>query len=125
MTDHNAMKARLEQMLAELTSELNELGIHNPAVAEDWIATPDGVATGEADPNVSADRAEDWEQKRVVLTELEARFNNVNRAIAKFDAGTYGVCEISGEAIEADRLEANPAARTCKAHINDEQSLPV
>ena len=37
--------------------------------------------------------------------------------------GTYGSCEISGEAIEVERLEANPAARTCKAHIEREAEL--
>lgn len=125
MTDYNAMKARLETMLADITTELTELGINNPNAPEDWIATPEGVAVGEADPNVGADRAEDWEQKRVVLTELETRFNNIKRSLAKIADGTFGVCEISGEPIEADRLDANPAARTCKAHLNDEQDLPV
>ena len=37
---------------------------------------------------------------------------------AAIAAGTYGTCEVSGEQIEEDRLEADPAARTCKAHMN-------
>lgn len=118
-------KDRLEQELATLTEELKTLGIHNPDVPEDWQATPTGVATGEADPNVGADRVEDWDERRATLSLLETRYNNLNRALKKIEAGTYGVCEISGEEIEAERLDANPAARTCKAHINDEADLPM
>ena len=124
MTDTNAMKARLETMKTELTAELSTLGILNPD-SGDWLATPEGVAVSEADPNVGADRTEDWAEKRATLGELETRYNNIKRALAKIDAGTYGVCEISGEPIETDRLEANPAARTCKTHLDNEADLPA
>lgn len=117
------MKTRLATELAELTQELKGLGIHNPDVPEDWIATPEDVATPEADPNVAADRNEDWAEKRGTLDALETRFNNIKRALKKIEDDAYGVCEICTAEIEADRLEANPAARTCKAHINDEADL--
>ena len=61
--DTELYKAKLEEMLAELTKELSDLGINNPDVPEDWIATPQGVDTSEADPNVAADRVEDWESR--------------------------------------------------------------
>ena len=121
--DKDAMKTKLETELLTITDQLNKLGVHNPKVKEDWVATPDDVASFEADPNVVADRSEDWNEKRGTLDALETRYNNLNRALEKISNGTYGVCEISGKEIEADRLEANPAARTCKAHINDEAQL--
>ncbi len=124
MTDTNAMKVRLEEMKAEITAELATLGIHEPETG-DWVATPSGVDTSEADPNVGADRNEDWAEKRATLSALETRFNNIKRALNKLDDGSYGICEIAGDAIEEDRLTANPAARTCKAHINDEADLPA
>lgn len=113
-------KAKLESELAELTAELKTLGVHNPSVKEDWIATPSGVGVNEADPNVGADRVEDWDERRATLSNLEGRYNDVVKALKKIEAGTYGVCEISGEAIEEDRLEVNPAARTCKSHLDAE-----
>jgi RNA polymerase-binding transcription factor DksA len=121
--DTHAMKIRLEEELATLTKELEGLGIHNPQTKEDWIPTPKDVGTPEADQNVVADRSEDWAERRGTLDALETRYNNIVRALDAIAGGTYGICEIGGEEIEADRLEANPAARTCKAHITDEASL--
>jgi DnaK suppressor protein len=124
MVDSAMYKDRLEQELAMITEELKTIGIHNPEVPADWQAIP-APAENEADPNLGADRVEDWDEKRAVLANLETRFNDVRRALEKISAGTYGVCEISGAPIEADRLAANPAARTCKAHLNDEVDLPM
>lgn len=42
----------------------------------------------------------------VALTEIDA-------ALARVEAGTYGVCERCGRPIAPERLEARPVARTC------------
>ena len=122
--DTESYKNRLTDMLSELETELKTVGVNDPTNPSDWVATPEGVAVGKADPNVVADQVEDWEERRSTVAALETRYNNIRRALDKIEAGTYGVCEISGEQIEADRLDANPAARTCKAHLNDESTLP-
>ena len=49
------------------------------------------------------------EQARQHLAEVDA-------AVARAAAGTYGACEVCGEAIDPDRLDARPTARTCIAH---------
>lgn len=116
-------KTALEAALATVTEELRGLGIHNPQNAEDWIATPTDTDVAEADENVAADHAEELEERSALLADLETRYNAINRALTKIEEGTYGVCEVSGEAIEAERLDANPAARTCIAHREDEVSL--
>ncbi len=125
MIDTAAYKDRLEQELGAITEDLKELGIHNPQAKEDWIATPEGVEVQEADPNVGADRAEQWLERTATLGTLETRYNGINRALQKIKDGTFGTCEICGAELEEDRLEANPAARTCKTHMNDEQDLPA
>lgn len=50
--------------------------------------------------------------KDAVLDQLENRLMDIERALGKIANGTYGICEVSGEIIELERLEANPAART-------------
>lgn len=110
-------------MLDELKEELKTLGVQNPEVKEDWIATPEGVEEFEADPNDSADRVEDWDERRATLSLFETRYNNVVRALAKIKSGTYGKCEFCEKDIEEKRLSVNPAARTCLQHINNEADL--
>jgi DnaK suppressor protein len=46
------------------------------------------------------------EQERREMTEVQA-------ALARIDAGTYGLCDVCGEAISPARLEAFPVARRC------------
>lgn len=124
MINTELFKSRLVNELSSVTIELEELGIHNPQVKEDWIAVPGEADVSTADENEHADLAEDLEERTAELDELETRYNAIVRALKKIDAGTYGICEVNGEEIELDRLDANPAARTCKAHMNNESELP-
>ncbi len=124
MIETETYKQRLLDERDLLVKELSELGIHNPQVPADWIATPEDPSNAEADKNIVADRKEEWGERRAEIEPLEARYNNVVRALAKIEVGTYGICEISKNEIEPERLDANPAARTCIAHLNDEAQLP-
>lgn len=123
--DIQEQRRALETQLADVKEELAQLGIHNPEVPEDWIATPGEEIDAEADENVAADRVEEWDERRATLAVLETRYNNIVRALAKIGENTYGICEVAGEEIEEERLRANPAARTCMAHKDDESSLPA
>jgi DnaK suppressor protein len=38
---------------------------------------------------------------------------DIDRALAKLEVGTYGICDACGGAIGADRLDALPAASRC------------
>jgi phosphoserine phosphatase RsbU/P len=49
--------------------------------------------------------------------QLEALLRDVDEAVARVTAGTYGVCEACGEAIEPDRLQADPLLRLCLDHL--------
>jgi len=116
-------KTQLEQMLAELTEELKAIGIHDPENKANWVEKANDLDTVSADPNEVADRTEEWDERRATLAILETRYNNVIRALKKIEDGTYGTCEVSGEEIEEARLNANPAARTCEAHMDEEEKL--
>lgn len=120
-----AYKAKLEEELERVTGDLKNLGVHNPDNPEDWVATPeDDMSEGEADSDLVADRVESLEERVSTLALLETEYNNIILALKKIEGGTYGMCEVGGEAIEADRLDANPSARTCIAHKDEETLLP-
>ena len=110
-------KEILEKEKTRLEEELGSVGRRNPSNPADWEALPETTGQ-EADPNDAADLIEGYEANTAILKELETRYNEVLAALARIDAGTYGICTVSGEEIEPERLAADPAAQTCKAHID-------
>jgi phosphoserine phosphatase RsbU/P len=46
---------------------------------------------------------------------------DVDAALAKLETGVYGVCESCGDAIESEKLLADPLARFCIDHLPPEQ----
>ncbi len=124
MIDTTPFKTRLLEDLRLVTKELETLGVQNPEVASDWIPVANDTEGAEADHNVLADKYEDLVTREGIVAELETRFNNITRALKKIEDGTYGICELSGDPIELERLNANPAARTCIAHREQESNLP-
>jgi RNA polymerase-binding transcription factor DksA len=117
--DTNTFK---ETLLAEQTlleGELKNIALFNTETNQ-WEATPDTELMNQADDNDAADRFEDFEERTSMLTTLQSRLTDVKDALGKIAEGKFGMCETGEDhPIEADRLAANPAARTCKAHMND------
>jgi len=115
-------KVRLEAELTQVTTELKTIATQNPETG-DWVAVPVSEDLKNADMNVEADAVEEWESRRAILAQLEIRYRNILRALKKMEEGTYGICEISGDPIETERLAANPAARTNLANMDREKEL--
>ena len=76
--------------------------------------------------NPDTDMTQDWDDQAVIneqnnvrknlLVEAQQNLELVNNALYRIENGTYGVCAVSGEPIEAERLEAMPFATTCMKH---------
>lgn len=111
------LKSKLEEELSAIEGQLNFVGRKNPDVKGDWEAEPADLDTDAADESEVADKIEEYEENAAVLKELEEKFNDIKLALKKIEEGNYGLCEVDGKPIEQDRLEANPAARTCKEHM--------
>ena len=54
-----------------------------------------------------------------MLNELEIRLKKINNALYHLNDSTFGKCKICGKDIELARMKVNPAARTCKKHLNE------
>jgi RNA polymerase-binding transcription factor DksA len=55
-------------------------------------------------------------EARVLANSLKSQLNEVDRALGKIEAGTYGACEACGREIAEPRLEAMPTTRFCIDH---------
>ncbi len=115
--DTTKLKAKLEAELKTLETELKSVGHKNPDNPKDWEPSSGDVDVNASDAADIADNIESYESNTAILKPLETQYNDVKLALDKIKKGTYGVCEVGGEPIEAARLEANPAARTCVAHM--------
>jgi RNA polymerase-binding protein DksA len=98
-TVHAALRAQLAAERERVTGQLLELGVER-----------DNFDEGFADSGqVTAERGEN----EALAGSLRETLNDIDAALAKFDSGTYGMCEECGKPIAAARLEAMPFARLC------------
>jgi DnaK suppressor protein len=117
MTDINTFKARLESEQSSLQEQLQTIARPSSENPDEWEAIQVDVEH-ESDPNDQASELDQYQENRAIVGVLNVRNKEVLGALTRIEDGSYGTCEVGGEAIEEERLEADPAARTCLAHIS-------
>lgn len=117
MLDKKKIKEKLEKERDILLEQLRDMGKLNPETNE-WEATPEDVDVPESDQNDMADRFEDFEAKSSMIKVLGGRLSDILSALKGLNRESFGVCEVCKKDIEMDRMNVNPAARTCKKHLN-------
>ncbi len=106
------MAARLA---AERAAAQARLARTDEDLAALFAASRDSNADDEHDPEgqtIAYERAQLTASKRSAHDHLR----EVEAAVARLAAGTYGVCEVCGRPIGVARLDARPTARTCVEH---------
>ncbi|MSR87910.1 MAG: hypothetical protein EXS69_01975 [Candidatus Zambryskibacteria bacterium] len=118
--NYEHFKEKLEQEKRLLEKELAKVGHLNPDSQGDWEATPSLVDkdSSSADENTVADSIEEYGDNAAIVNTLEKRYNNIKSGLDKIKHNIYGICQVCQKEIEAERLEANPSALTCKEHVN-------
>ena len=53
------------------------------------------------------------ERDLALSAQAQSAIEDIDHALAKFEKGTYGICEVSGRMIPKARLEVIPWAREC------------
>lgn len=99
------MRSMLEEQRSNLRREIEEQG-----------ADPGTDEVAFVDDAGFSDRSHSTEERSRLISVVKALRSNlrdVERALAKMDAGTYGSCERCGRPIAAERLEALPWALLC------------
>jgi RNA polymerase-binding transcription factor DksA len=114
MIDTIEFKKRLEAEKTRLETELAGDG-EQDATTGDWQGSSNDAEPA-IDPNEAADQIEELTNNTSIVENLENQLHAVQNALDKIEAGTYGICEVGGEEIPKERLEANPSAATCVTH---------
>ncbi len=111
--NYQKSRSRLESERQRLIKELDLIKAQTRPVEERREGSPFGKREEEASESLEL-------EKRLALNQrVNENLNGVERALKKFEDGTYGLCDICGHQIDPARLEALPQAAvcmTCKAH---------
>lgn len=109
---HGVMERTRSRLEADREQALARLA----GLTEDYTgvvtASVDTNADDEHDPE-GATIAFERSQIGALVRQVEEHLAEIDAALARLGAGTYGTCERCGDPIAEGRLEARPAARTC------------
>ncbi len=96
----------LARRRAELEAELERLTAPPTATASVSFGKRIGDGTTEAVERLST---------TATARSIAASITEIDHALDKLDAGSYGICDNCGRVIPEDRLEVRPAAGRCVA----------
>ena len=65
-----------------------------------------------SDDELASDNLESWKREMLKIR-LREQLVEIERALRKFEEGTYGLCDACGQPIAPERLEAIPQANLC------------
>ena len=105
-TKSNQIRTRLESERKRIQDELSQLVSKQP-----WDERREGSPFGKREEE--ATESMELEKRLVLENRLKSLLAEVERAIQKLDAGTYGYCDICNSPIDPARLEALPQAISC------------
>jgi DnaK suppressor protein len=105
--------ARLREERADLRARLARL---DDDLAGLFEASRDSNADDEHDPEGQT-IAYERSQLSSVADRTRDHLAEVEAALDRVVAGTYGICEVCHRPIDPERLEARPTARTCVEHV--------
>lgn len=114
--DTNTFKAKLLEELKTIEEELSTVARKSTTTPGDWEPVAN-ESERPAERDEVADKLESFEENVAIVRQLESRLGEVTAALAQIEDSGYGTCKICNKEIEADRLEVNPAATTCKSHL--------
>jgi DnaK suppressor protein len=107
VTNYDILRSRLQSEQERLARELEQLRASVRPAEERREGSPFGKREEEAT------EAAELETRLELEKRLMEQLAEVEHALAKFEAGTYGLCDSCGKPIDPARLEALPQASLC------------
>ena len=116
------LKKKLEEEQALLKKDLLKFADKDKKIPDDYDTRFPDFGGRSSSPDEDANETEAYENLLAIEYALELRLKDVSEALAKIKENNYGNCEICKEGIVLNRLNANPAAKTCLACNNKKQN---
>jgi DnaK suppressor protein len=107
VTEFAELYERLKRDKAEMLEKIEQLRALDQPSTERREGSPFGKR------EEGADEASELEKRLALRQRLEESLKEVEHALEKYEAGTYGLCDSCGQPIEQARLEAMPQASLC------------
>jgi len=107
MANFTELIERLKQEQMQLNSELQRLKAEEKSADGQREGSPFGKR------EEGATEAFELEKRWALERRLTDTLAEVEQALKKYEAGTYGICDLCGRPIEPARLEALPQASLC------------
>jgi DnaK suppressor protein len=107
MTIFTELYERLKQEQMHLKYELQQLKVEEKSADEQREGSPFGKR------EEGATEAFELEKRLALEIRLTDALAEVEHALKKYEAGTYGICDLCNQPIKPARLEALPQATLC------------
>ena len=114
------LKARLIQERAELEAQLKEL---EESSFSDNQSESSGDMTGDEEYADAGSATFERELDLSLVNNVIDLVERIDKALAKIDEGTYGLCDRCGRPIEKARIRALPYANLCLADKRAEERV--
>jgi RNA polymerase-binding protein DksA len=106
----------MEQVRRELLRDREDTVRRQQALSHDLadvVAAASDVATDDEHDPEGATIAYERARTAALVDQAADHIADIDHALERIGAGTYGVCDRCGNAIASQRLMARPIARTC------------
>lgn len=101
-------RTRLERLREGLTEESTQDGAGGEDVSE--------LSSVDQHPADIGSEEFEREKDQSILEQVESDLVEIERAVERLEAGSYGNCDACGKPIGDERLEARPATTLCIEH---------
>jgi RNA polymerase-binding protein DksA len=123
MAEAKLTKKERDDLRARLLDEQQELRAQLAGIEEDTFAATQSEMTGDVglDDEMADAGTATFEREKDLSIEQNVRdlLQKIDRALARMEEGTYGICERCGKPIEKARIKALPYVDLC---IKDAQA---
>jgi RNA polymerase-binding transcription factor DksA len=100
-----AERLRLQELRTEFEAEHLQTETERESLSE--------LTTADQHQAEVATETFDRERDVSILEQVEAELADIEHALVRLSAGTYGTCEACGKPVAEERLEVQPATRFC------------